>query len=411
MKRSWITRTIFILSLLFSFNACDLQNENGQVPVTENKYLISYRLDNSYPKAVIDLLFSQLGSTVPEVTAIRSKINYSINVYKVTYKTTFQKQDKVASGLVCIPIGSGPFPLLSFQNGTNTLNANAPSVNPGYELYQLIEAVASTGFVVIIPDYLGFGSSSQMFHPYLHKESTVESVTDLLRAVKEMFSNHLKDIKISKDLYLMGYSQGGWATLALQKEIETKHAQDFTLKASACGAGPYNLTEMTSYVLLQQQYPMPAFLGYMMNSFIKAGETSLSYGAIFNRPYDTRVPVLYDGTKSIDEINAQLTANVNELFTIDLRNNFSSAASYASLRTALQKNSVEAWATTTPTLLLHGNKDLYVPFMISTYTYQKFLDAGAANRVTFVPLPELDHNGAIVPSGLASIKWFLDLKQ
>ena len=26
---------------------------------------------------------------------------------------------------------------------------------------------------------------------------------------------------LSKDVYLMGYSQGGWATMALKKELET----------------------------------------------------------------------------------------------------------------------------------------------------------------------------------------------
>jgi hypothetical protein len=39
-----------------------------------------------------------------------------------------------------------------------------------------------------MPDYLGFGSSDNMFHPYLHKESTVQTVLDMLRAVDELAS-------------------------------------------------------------------------------------------------------------------------------------------------------------------------------------------------------------------------------
>ncbi|NQU87518.1 MAG: hypothetical protein HQ541_17330, partial [Mariniphaga sp.] len=77
---------------------------------------------------------------------------------------------------MCIPIGTDAYPLLSFQNGTNTLHANAPSVNPDWELYRFLEAVSSTGFVLAIPDYIGFGSTEEKFHPYLDKESTIQCV-------------------------------------------------------------------------------------------------------------------------------------------------------------------------------------------------------------------------------------------
>ncbi len=91
------------------------------------------------------------------------------------------------------------------------------------------------------PDYPGFGESSNISHPYLIKEPTVRSVVDMLYAVKEMVPEELSDLIIKDELYIMGYSQGGWATLALHKALEQDYSVDFNLKGSVCGAGPYNL--------------------------------------------------------------------------------------------------------------------------------------------------------------------------
>ncbi|HDJ34282.1 MAG TPA: phospholipase, partial [Bacteroidetes bacterium] len=106
------------------------------------------------------------------------------------------------------------------QNGTNTLLDNAPSTNPNYELYQLLQSVASMGYVVVIADYIGFGASEQIFHPYLHRESTVQCLVDMLRAVDEFWEDVSTEITPLNSYYLIGYSQGGWSTLALLSALE-----------------------------------------------------------------------------------------------------------------------------------------------------------------------------------------------
>ncbi len=99
-------------------------------------------------------------------------------------------------------------------------------------LYQLFSGVASTGYVVIIADYLGFGVRQQMAHPYLHKESTVQTLVDMLYSVAEFDEDIAKDITVSDEYFLLGYSQGGWATLALLDALENDYASDFTVKAA-----------------------------------------------------------------------------------------------------------------------------------------------------------------------------------
>ena len=133
-----------------------------------------------------------------------------MSVFKLIYKTEINGEKISASGLISIPAIPGEYPVLSFQNGTNTLNDNCPTNNPDDNLYKLVEFIASMGFVVIIPDYPGFGESAGIPHPYLIKEPTIGSVKDMIRAVRESGDEDFPGIVVSDDVYLMGYSQGGW---------------------------------------------------------------------------------------------------------------------------------------------------------------------------------------------------------
>ncbi len=131
----------------------------------------------------------------------------------------------------------------------------------------MIELVASLGYIVVIPDYPGFGSSASIPHPYLIKEPTVRSLVDNFYAVKEMAASELPGINLMDDYYLLGYSQGGWATLALHKSLETEHSQDFNLIGSACGAGPYDIYLLMQGMINVTTYPMPVYLGYIANAY------------------------------------------------------------------------------------------------------------------------------------------------
>ncbi len=391
--------------ILFSFTAChNLFNNDDPEPT--NEYLVSYENVKSYLPTFVEQLFGQLTNQYPDLTSIQDKIEHGIMIYRIKYNTTFQDNPKVASGLVCIPLGDGTFPVLSYQNGTNTLHDNAPSVNPDNELYVMLEFIASTGLVVVIPDYLGFGSSDNMFHPYLHKESTVQSVLDMLRAVKELTENYL-DTDLNNDLYLSGYSQGGWATMAVQKTIEQNFSGEFNLRASACGAGPYDLVFMNEYIIGQETYPMPYFAGYMFNSYSNLGIATTPSDSLFNEPYAEKIPVLYNGTKTGEEINEELTTDVSELFTANYLENYQTDTTFTSLLGAMATNSISAWNTNTPTRIYHGSEDNFVPATVSSAIYEDF-EAEGASQVELILLPGLGHTSGIVPTGLASIQWFLE---
>lgn len=406
MKKNPFLKSALIILIFSLFSSCN-PDEGGEQPI--DQYLVSYEKYKTYLPSYIKSILSALEDDYPQLSEISDHMVHGVEVYKITYMTKFDGKDIMASGIVSIPITEGAFPLLSFQNGTNTQNSNAPSVNPDSELYILLEFMASAGFVVSAPDYLGFGASKTMFHPYLDKESTVQTVTDMLRAVNELLTNHLNK-EVSKDLYITGYSQGGWATAQLQKTIEQESSGEFNLKASACGAGPYDLKLVNDYILAQTEYPMPYFIGYIFNSYINLGDITNTPADVFKLPYSDRILQLYDGTKSGEEINAQLTTITDVLFTEEYKTTANTNTKFSTVMATLEKNSVTAWKTNVPTMLLHGSADNYVPPTTSANLYNGFLEQGAdISQVTLVPIPGAGHTTGIVPACVASFSWFIEL--
>jgi pimeloyl-ACP methyl ester carboxylesterase len=408
MKTKFISYILAAVFLLSTFSGCDLVKSDDDQPEVD-EYLLNFTKEKTYLPTYIKSFLGLAAGSIPEIAPIVDRIEHGITVYSITYLTEFEGEGIIASGLVSVPNSEETFPVLSYQNGTNTLHSKAPSVDPENQLFMLIEFIAATGFITTIPDYLGFGSSSGMFHPYLHKESTVASVLDMQRATKELVENHL-EANMNDDLYIAGYSQGGWATMQVQKEIEENYSAEFDLKASACGAGPYNLNYINDYIVGQTTYPMPYFIGYLFNSYVNLG-LEVSPSDIFQSPYDTKIMELFDGSLSGDDISEELTSTVADLFTADYISGYKTDINYTPLLSVLDENSVTAWKTTKPTLLIHGTDDTFVPPMGTSQLFQGFLTKGvAANKVIMLPLPGEDHQSGIIPSGLASIKWIFELK-
>ena len=413
MNRKLFIYSVLAFASLVIISSCDLTKDDGEVPISSNKYLINYTQVKSAPAQFVKLAFEEIEKQSPIDIKFSDKVKYGVWVYKISYKTKYKNKDVVASGVVCVPmtVSADPFPLLSFQNGTNTLNSKAPSMNIDDEDFLLIQAVASMGYIVVIPDYLGFGTSSDMFHPYLEKASTVQSILDMYGAVKEMASKKYLDLNLTKDIYLMGYSQGAWASMALHHEIETKHSTQYNLKGTAAGGGPYDLSSLIDFIMGEPSYPMPVYLGFIFHSYIQSGSVSFTYNDIFNAPFANSIPGLYNGLRDGDYINNQLTDKINELFTQDFRTNHKTGEKYSTLRAALKANSIEPWKTTKPIFMRHGSRDTYVPLFQSINMYNGFLEKGVGEGlVNYGAIPLQNHYEAAIPFGILGLDWILKQK-
>jgi len=384
--------------------------DDGDDPVIYNTY-VDHEFLTTYTTTGIKTLFQTVQVLYPEIEALISQIQYDVKVYKVVYKTPFQGEIIEASGLVCIPVSDdGIFPLISFQNGTNTSHAEAPTKNYSSMLFRYLESASSMGYIMLLPDYIGFGSSEQVVHPYLHKESTVTSVENLILATSEMIDNELITTQWNNDAYLVGYSQGGWATLSTHKYLSEKSGLSFELKASSCGAGPYDLSIVQDYMFSDETYPQPVYMAYTAVSYSSLGIVTNPLTDYFNEPYATPLPTYFDGTKSNGQINELLNDTVAVLVTNEFVSGVNTNPIYADFKNAMATNSVFGWNTTQPVHLYHGTADNYVPPTTSELVYQEFVDAGASDMVSYYPLENLDHGTAAIPMVVGSLIWFNEIK-
>jgi pimeloyl-ACP methyl ester carboxylesterase len=267
------------------------------------------------------------------------------------------------------------------------------------------------GFVVVIPDYPGFGASVQIPHPYMIAEPTVTSVIDMLRALNESGESEFPGISIKDEYYLLGYSQGGWATLAIHKTMEQDLPDEFNLVASVCGAGPYNMYNLFLGMVNATTYPMPSYLGYIINAYSYYHQFTNPVSDILNEPYAGRLSSLYTGTLTTDQINNQLNTSISDLMKEEFLSGFVASASYSSVREALINNSISPWNSEKPLLFVHGEGDTHVSVTATETMYDGMINAGTSSTTCKkLIFPDLDHGEGIVPCMTAGLLFIIDVR-
>lgn len=373
-----------------------------------NEYLKEYELVDSYTQEQVLQKLVFVAFAFPEFGDVLASISDGVDIYKVTYNTSLQEEAIVASGLVCIPKGDKAYPFLSFQNGTNTCHSNAPSVRNTDTLFSMISVMAGAGFIITIPDYIGFGESEQVLHPFHHKASSDASIINLLKAADELLVNLGTASKASEDLMLIGYSQGGWATMSVLKELETNSANTFNVKAAACGAGAYNLRSMSEHVLSLEEYGNPFYLPYFIEPRRQLGILTNPLSDYFKAPYADIIPGVFDGTYCNTQANTEFTNTISELMSTDMINNFDESTKLADLRDELDKNSITAWNVKADLRMYHSSGDKSVPSFLSKNLYDDFIELGVSSEQVELEIVEfLDHNDAILPWGIDAITWLV----
>ena len=337
---------------------------------------------------------------------VNVNIQYDVSVYKILYYTPGSDGALLeASGALMVPDASGVLPAISFHHGTETKRNLVASVSPiitGEGVAGLVSA--SLGFVSFLPDYLGLGDSD-ILHPYLHADLSAGAVIDLLRAGNTFCEEN--GILLNNDLYLGGYSEGGYVTLAAQKEIEEQLSFEFHLVAVAPQAGPYDLYETALYFLNLDEYPEPTFLAYMLTAYDDIYHWN-RLAEIFNEPYAGKMPDLFDGTHTSGEIKSQLPTKINELVKQSFIDGIKDGSEKAFLD-ALKENTLLDWTPLTPIRFYHSNGDEVVPYQNMITAAQELKKNGAA-KIETVTIEGLRHSKAALPAVTQMIEWFDSLR-
>lgn len=344
-----------------------------------------------------------------QTAGIPLTVTYDVEVHKLVYETIDAFGDKtIASGALMVPIGSGvKWPILSYQHGTVARKDEAPSATIAGEQW-LGVVMAACGYVSALPDYLGLGDSPGL-HPYHHAASEATAAVDMLRAVRAFCAN--KQILLNNRLFLLGYSQGGHATMALHRELEEYHSDEFTITASAPMAGAYDLAGVTAEDALSgRPMPNPYYFALLFAAYQSVYHFAPSLADILAPPYDKLLPPLLDGYHSGWEINGVMPGDITKVlrpeFLADLRAN-----PHNPLRLALHDNDLYCWTPKAPMRLYHCAADADVIVANSQVAIASFHSRGATHVTLLDPDPSADHGDCVLPGLLMVKQWFDSLKR
>ncbi|MEI9920012.1 MAG: alpha/beta fold hydrolase [Bacteroidota bacterium] len=401
MKSISILKAYLCIALVcFVVFAC--KNDNDVVP---ERVLIS--ADN-----VLNRSSSEMQSLIAlaNLNLDVSILKYNVDVYKITYKTTYNGQDVTASALVSMPVNAPSAPIVSFQHGTIAAYTQAPTALQLYDGESVLySALAAPGFISVAPDLLGFGASKSILHPYYVEDLTASAVRDAIRAARDLASD--KGISFNRKLFLAGYSQGGYATMATHKSIEADPLEGINLVASFPASGGYDIKNMQEYFWGLETYQQPFYLAFVAQAYKTTFGWSQPLTDVFNEPYADKIPTLVNGTKTSDQINDELTYNISDLVTADVLAHIDTDTKYKYIVDAFVDNSVSDWKPTIPMYMYHGDIDTTVPYSNSVVTYNKLIANGAsASVVTLTTLDGADHYTGVFPYIELVIPKLLSLK-
>lgn len=338
-------------------------------------------------------------------------IEYDVTLYTVKYETLTPSGSKtLASGIYAIPENcTVPNAFLSYQHGTIMEKKEAPSQEDTLSQIGCVLA-ASMGYITTASDYLGLGSG-ESFHPYCHRGSEATAALDLLRTARNWCIENDQPLPVGNPLYMLGYSQGGHATMSLHREIELWHSDEFQVIASAPMAGPYDLSgTMMSDFLSEREMPAPYYYAYLIAGYQQAYQFGNSMADLLAPPYDTQLPPLLDGYHSSAEINALMPSHPREILKPEILQAIMEAPEHP-IRIALADNDTSVdWTPKGLMRLYHSQSDTYVPWQNSLTAQRNFRLKGC--QVELIdPAPGLDHGDAALPAIQSALLWFISLEE
>lgn len=369
MNRNITDKLLALLLMLAFLTACSDDGTPGEDPAVTNQYLTGVTAEKHISKSeitdmVMDYAASQ-GINLPEI--LISGLLCDVDVAAITYTTTGPDGASVtASGVVAMPAGTTSYDhLLSIQHGTLDME-EAPSLRLFY--YEMMPVVS--GHVVVMADYLGYGASqtADRQHPYLHAQLTGTACADMIEAAREYLRS--KSIAEENDaLELLGYSQGGQATVATQLELESRGWTGRIRKVWA-GGGPYDLETLLQAFLnddgMPDTYPRSGYLPYLIRGMAYGEGLTVSDENLYAPAVIEEGLNKLFSTRPLSEWHAALGTDITQVLHPDFfaAPDFNGNADVLAIVSALRKNSLVN-ASTAPQAtvsLYHSLQDDFVPY-------------------------------------------------
>lgn len=267
------------------------------------------------------------------------------------------------SGKVMLPKGQKPKRMILVSHYTVGSNAEAPS-----NAFSLEGVLVKMGYGLVIPDYIGYGVTADRIHPYLVMDLTALNVLDMWYAVKPW----LKAVGMEpqeKAIDLMGYSQGGATTMAVQHMIEQINdylpdSLQTKIHRVFAGGGPYDVKATFERFINTDVAGYPVAVPLVLQGMIKGNGLNIAMTDMIQPQICENIDSWINSKRyTTAQINGFINTKVtHEILTEEAMAQTSDKV--AELYKAMTENSIVSydWTPKAAVYIMHSMDDETVPY-------------------------------------------------
>jgi len=334
----------------------------------------------------------------PNSTLYKALPNKKVKIVSIVYNTLDPKGKPIlASGAIFYPSADVDYERLGTILGVH-YTYGADYEGPSQKMGVTEGLFSLFGYIVVAPDYIGYGASKDQVHPYYDVITTGQACADMLLASKEYFASISR--KVSHKVTVMGYSQGGQAALSFLRFVETEplYQDAFVIDQVFAGGGAYDLIKSYDTFVEKDYSSQPVTIPLLVLGLNYGDSLNLDLKQMFAEPlYSNYEEWIITKKYTTDEVTAKM--GETKLTRIMAPQAFDTTnPNTKKFRGALRNNSlivygkVTNWVPKAKITLLHASDDTIVPYENTDSAYKAFLAAGC--NVTKHDIPHKDHKEA-----------------
>jgi len=267
---------VFILIGWFANTAYHLPKDSNPIAQIKPTPLLKYTIEN-----LSNTDFKASRIEIGEILSESDK--FTSYKYSMKFNLGFSENVKSVSGMINIPKGNGPFPVIVMFRGfvDQKIYTTGIGTKPSAKVF------AENGFITVAPDFLGYADSDKeasdifesRFQTYITAAVTLKSVSD------PAFTQTTAGKWDGKNIFIWGHSNGGQIALTTLEIMGTNYP---TVLWAPVGR------------------PFPASILYYIDEADDGGKLIIGKLSEFNETYDTEK---YSLTNYLDKIKAPIQIN------------------------------------------------------------------------------------------------------
>ena len=272
------------------------------------------------------------------------------------------------SGKVYFPKKGGAERIILQAHYTVLSNKEVPS-----ECDMAESTLRFKNYILVQPDYLGYGISKDRDHPYLACEVVSRNIVDMLFAASE-FVHKMALSPRSDSIVIVGYSQGAHAALATLRLLETEHPE-VPIKQCYLGGGPYDVARTYDKTIGDDNVGLPFTVPFLIQGtscaynlnldleyFLKPKALRRARKYVFTKEYTTADVQLLGRMGSSRKVSNLMTRQGMDKTQPETKRLYDGLVRSSIVHVSETDTILGDWTPRTPIFVMHSRQDAAVSF-------------------------------------------------